>query len=157
MVKCPILYVLGMDLLCGRYQVYNFQNCKNRLSRSCTIISEHLDNAHHQCKPIEWEPIHNLSKESNTDESVLKKLSQHKLDNAFSRLDWGGGGVGLQVGYLWCYSSGLHACIQARDSQALFKLVHGFSDRYTEDQVGFNGSTPLQELLSDSNVTDTKQ
>ena len=91
------------------------------------------------------------AKESNTDESVLKKLSQHKLDNAFSRLDWGGG-VGLQVGYLWCYSSGLHACIQARDSQALFKLVHGFSDRYTEDQVGFNGSTPLQELLSDSNV-----
>ena len=36
--------------------------------------------------------MHNLSKELNTDESVLKEISQHKLDNAFSQLDWGGGG-----------------------------------------------------------------
>ena len=42
----------------------------------------------------EWEPIHNLSKESNTDESVLKEISQHKLD---SRLDWG---VASMVGFL---------------------------------------------------------
>ena len=46
-------------------------------------------------------------------------------------------------------ASGLHACIQARDSQALFRLVHGFSDRYTESQLGFNGSIPLHELPSD--------
>ena len=49
MVKCPILYVigdtLGMDMLCGRHWVYNFRTC-NRLT------SEHLDNPHHQCKPI---------------------------------------------------------------------------------------------------------
>ena len=98
MVKCPILYVigdtLGMDMLCGRYRAYNYRTC-NRLSRSCNITSEHLDNPHHQCKPIEWEPMHNLSKESTTDESVLKEISQHKLDNAFSRLDWGGCKYGI--------------------------------------------------------------
>ena len=121
MVKCPILYVLGMDLLCGRYQVYNFQNCKNRLSRSCTIISEHLDNAHHQCKPIEWEPIHNLSKESNTDESVLKKLSQHKLDNAFSRLDWGGSKYGIFGGTPVDF---MHVFKQGILSQALSGFVY---------------------------------
>ena len=41
----------------------------------------------------------------------------------------------------------------------MFKLVHGFSDRYTESQVGFNGSILLQELLSDrrNGLTSLKQ
>ena len=91
MLKCPILYVigdtLGMDLLCGRYQAYNFQTC-NWLSQSCTIISEHLDNPCYPCEPLEWEHMHHLSKATTmADETTLQNLSQHKLDNAFSQLD----------------------------------------------------------------------
>ena len=57
--------------------------------RAVTLLStsEHLNNPHHQCKPIEWEPMHNLSKELNTDESVLKEISRHtqyKLENVSS-------------------------------------------------------------------------
>ena len=99
MVKCPILYVigdtLGMDMLCGRYRAYNYRTC-NRLSRCCNITSEHLDNPHHQCKPIEWERMHTLSQATtSTDVLTLKTLSQHHLDNAFSRLDWGGSKYGI--------------------------------------------------------------
>ena len=46
----------------------------------------------------------------------------------------------------------MHVFKQGIASQALFGLVHGFSDTYTESEVGFNGSIPLQELPSDRNA-----
>ena len=121
MVKCPILYVigdtLGMDtMLCGRYRAYNYRTC-NRLSWSCTITSEHLDNPHYPCEPLEWEHMHHLSKATTAaDEATLQNLSQHQLDSQCIQpagLGW------LYIWCLWGYPCGLYACIQARHTQAL--------------------------------------
>ncbi len=82
------------DMLCGRYGTHN--KGVKRLVRSCDISFDQSDSVEHICKRIKQAEMQYLFSSGNS--AALHEKSQHYVDNAFFKVDFGGDPYGIFSG-----------------------------------------------------------
>jgi hypothetical protein len=82
------------DMLCGRYGTHN--KGVKRLVRSCDVSFDQSGNVQHVCKRVKQAEMQELFRQGNA--ADLQENSQHYVDNAFFKVDFGGDPYGIFSG-----------------------------------------------------------